>query len=108
MAMLIRLDYYCTAATMLIVTLMNMLCFASLRRLCKYIDICYEVKYAFILLSCFILLTTIDALFVYMPVLYVFTFVHCTAFYSRATDALINNNNSSTVRKKRAPNLTDF
>ena len=39
MAMLIRSDYYCTAATMSIVTLRNTLCFASLRRPCKYIDI---------------------------------------------------------------------
>ena len=29
-----------------------------------------------------------------MPVFYVFTFVHCTAFYSPATEALINNNNN--------------
>ena len=28
-----------------------------------------------------------------MPVFYVFTFVHRTAFYSPATEALINNNN---------------
>ena len=30
-----------------------------------------------------------------MPVFYVFTFVHCTAFYSPATGALINNNNNN-------------
>ena len=30
-----------------------------------------------------------------MPVFYVFTFVHCTAFYSPATEALINNNNNN-------------
>ena len=48
MAMLIQSDYYCTAATMLIITLRNMLCFAFLRRRCKYNDICNDVKYAFI------------------------------------------------------------
>ena len=48
MAMLIQSDYNCTAASMLIVTLRNILCFVSLRRLCKYNDICYDVKYAFI------------------------------------------------------------
>ena len=30
-----------------------------------------------------------------MPVFYVFTLVHCTAFYSPATEALINNNNNN-------------
>ena len=30
-----------------------------------------------------------------MPVFYVFTFVHCTAFYYPATEALINNNNNN-------------
>ena len=29
-----------------------------------------------------------------MLVFYAFTFVHCTAFYSPATEALINNNNN--------------
>ena len=54
--------------------------------------------YAFICLSCVIILTTTDALFVYMPVFYVFTFVHCTACYSPATKALINNNNNTDTR----------
>ena len=86
---------------MLIVTRRNILCFASLRRQCKYNDICYDVKFAcirfyiFIFLSCFILLITIDGLFVYILVFYAFTFVHCTAFYSPATEALINNNNNN-------------
>ena len=53
------------------------------------------MKYAFIFRSCFILVITIDALFVYMPVFYAFTFVHCTAFHSPATEALINNNNNN-------------
>ena len=44
-------------------------------------------------LSCFILVITIDALFVYMPVFYAYTCAHCTAFYSPATEALTNNNN---------------
>ena len=30
-----------------------------------------------------------------MPAFYAFTFVHCTAFYSPATEALINNNNNN-------------
>ena len=80
MAMLIRSDNYCTAATMSIVTLRNILCFASLRRPCKYIDICYDVKYAFISFYISIMFYSFNyyrCTICIMPVFYVFT---CTLY----------------------------
>ena len=40
-----------------------------------------------------------------MPVFHVFTFVHCTAFYSPATEALINNNNNNNNNNNRRVTL---
>ena len=73
-----------------------MLCFASLRRLCKYIVICYEVKYAFIsfyisiMFYSFIYYRCTICIYACVLCLYI-----CTAFYSPATEALINNNNNN-------------
>ena len=41
-----------------------------------------------------------------MPAFYVFTFVHCTAFYSPATEALINNNNNNNNNRPSAAGQT--
>ena len=37
-----------------------------------------------------------------MLVFYTFRFVHCIAFYSSATEALINNNNNNNSDKQKA------
>ena len=85
---------------MSIVTLRNILCFASLRRPCKYIDICYDVKYAFISFYISIMFYSFNyyrcTICIYACVLSLH--VHCTAFYSPATEALINNNNNNSGR----------